>query len=441
MKYYINYGGTLSSVLPIVLINQYNNLNYNQIQDILNLTSISRQSRNVLYQTTKELTIYNNDTELNPNVYQETLQQFLPNFIHLKKLIINGFDVDIDLTRLSRLTELSIVYNNTFANNSIRQLHSLIKLELIECPFINTLGFLQDLPNLQKLTLNSIGDIDSFENFEYLQNLKNLQLININCNDSDGFQFLNGLETLLIKNIRINHLDIFDNLINLKTLILSSNNNIIDIQSISYLSKLEILILDYNEQIINYDDINYLESLLELHIINNNINDTPHIQNLINLKKLNLAYSNITDIADISLPQLEYLDLSGNENINNYDNLRNFTNLKYLNLNNTNIDNLNFLTTLKSISILLLKETLINDIYNLYHLENLKELYLDNTRIRDISPLQHLTNLESISLLGINDISTLQPLYTLKNLKKLDLTNTCMYDQYTDNFNGVEIIF
>ncbi len=66
--------------------------------------------------------------------------------------------------------------------------------------------------------------------------------------------------------------------------------------------------------------------LEELNLRNNNINKIENLENLTNLKRLDLSYNNITKIEGIgNLRNLEYLSLEGN-NINVLENLEIFIN-------------------------------------------------------------------------------------------------------------------
>ena len=98
-------------------------------------------------------------------------------------------------------------------------------------------------------------------------------------------------------------------------------------------------------------------------------------------------------------------------------------NLKILDLANTQISDVTALASLANLIGLYLANTQVSDVTALASLINLKYLYLENTQVSDVTALKSLTNLIRLTLENtqISDVTALEP---LPNLKSLYLENT-----------------
>jgi len=101
-------------------------------------------------------------------------------------------------------------------------------------------------------------------------------------------------------------------------------------------------------------------------------------------------------------PNLELLDLSGNEFLSNFRHPLEFDDLpslRRLKLARDGIENLNYIIELKS----------------------LQELDLSSNKLKRVEGIENLSNLEYLSL-SSNEISDIEPLYSLPKLKAVDLS-------------------
>ena len=129
------------------------------------------------------------------------------------------------------------------------------------------------------------------------------------------------------------------------------------------------------------------------------------IQNLVNLRRLNIINRLITDIGPLSeLENLDFLSLHTNW-ISDIGALRGMTQLEYLFLSNNRI----------------------TDIESLAGLRSLQVLRLENNDIRDAGPIRGLNNLRELSLARNYSLYDVQPLFANEGIgagDELDLRFT-----------------
>ncbi|MCH4198720.1 MAG: cell wall-binding repeat-containing protein [Clostridium tyrobutyricum] len=165
----------------------------------------------------------------------------------------------------------------------------------------------------------------------------------------------------------------------------------------------------------------------------NSITDISGIENLTNLKTLDLSWNEISDISKLkSLNSLEILNLEGNE-ISDIAPIKDLTNLHDLDLrSNFILTDINVLNKLTNLQTLILGVNQISDISPLKDLTNLQYLDLGGNHITDISELKNLTNLQHLDLFGSelenSQIKDITPLINLSNLKWLDLQGNLIED-------------
>lgn len=192
-----------------------------------------------------------------------------------------------------------------------------------------------------------------------------------------------------------------------------------------------------NSQVINFVDKNFeqvirnkigkptgdlyksdVEKITNLNALDKNIKDISGIENLVNLKTLQLPKNQIKDISSLKgLTNLKDLYLGSNQ-IKDISVLKELTNLQNIELSGNQISDISALkelTNLYSISIIANR---IKDISALEGLTNLKYVGLAGNKIVDISALKKLTNLYSLYLYHnqIKDISVLEGLTNLQEI-------------------------
>ncbi|MDP5275295.1 fibronectin type III domain-containing protein [Chengkuizengella axinellae] len=275
---------------------------------------------------------------------------------------------------------------------SIIAADSLIKDDLLEKDIKSRLELPEDHElkeeDLEKLTdLSLIAPFyGSYEGLEYAVNLTELNLLAPSPSGVPSLGELTQLTSLII-----------DSSMALYT-------NRIDVTNLGSLINLTRLVIKKSD----ITDIRSLESLTNLVYLDlwlNNITDITSVGNLTNLEYLDLSANNITDISSLSnLTKLGYLDLAVN-NITDITNLENVTNLYFLDLFNNNV----------------------TDISSLYGLQNLYELDLAHNNVTDISSIILKPNLEILNLSN-NKITNIESLYLNGSLHTLDLSNNKITD-------------
>lgn len=100
------------------------------------------------------------------------------------------------------------------------------------------------------------------------------------------------------------------------------------------------------------------------------------------------------------------------------ENLKQCKNLRVLDLAHGNLTDISFLSELTELRILLLGANQIEDLSPLANLHNLEYIELFKNKVTDISPLAGLTNLLDVNLC-FNKIKDFSPLYGLPKLERL----------------------
>jgi len=159
--------------------------------------------------------------------------------------------------------------------------------------------------------------------------------------------------------------------------------------------------------------VNDVEEIRVLDATGKNIKDLLGIENLVNLRRLNLEKNDISNIEP----------------------LRQLNNLEELCLDNNDIRDINALENIISIENLSLSSNRIEDISHLKNLKSLKKLKLDSNDIMDIGPLAEINKLEYINLSG-NKINNIVILNKLENLNSLYLENNSI-----TSFSGIKGIY
>ncbi len=380
---------------------------------------------------------------------------------------------------------IHISLNINYLTN-ILQMKSLFNLKTLslngnKLQDIQSIQYLKQLEELN-LSTNQISNIDP------LASLVNIEILNLARNKITSILKLSNLFKLKYLNLIRNKLEHFfldNSLIHLETLLLEGNNihsfnlvtcpnliyldlsynRIVDIQSVSNLSKLKRIIMDDNQ----IENINVLNRLYNLEIISAFKNEIKMVdfesEILDKLIKLNLDYNKIESLS-INTPNLKELFLENNKlnhlpesvckwrqlelvylNKNNLQNLdclifssklhkmevndnqisnvdvliNNLPNLKEIELNNNKIKQVNF----KNDHYILVRLDLANnqiDNIDLSKLINLKRLDISFNRIKNIDSLRNLVELTRIEAQN-NEIEDISVLESLKNLIILSFSN------------------
>ncbi|CZT00495.1 probable regulatory subunit of protein phosphatase-1 [Rhynchosporium agropyri] len=164
------------------------------------------------------------------------------------------------------------------------------------------------------------------------------------------------------------------------------------------------------------------ETLTELDLYDNLLTRIAHLEDLPNLKSLDLSFNKIKHIKNIShLTKLTDLYFVQNK-ISTIENLEGLTKLRNLELAANRIREIQGLETLVGLEELWLGKNKITTITGLDTLQNLKILSIQSNRIREISGLSSLPHLEELYI-SHNALTTLNGLESCTGLRVLDISN------------------
>ena len=187
--------------------------------------------------------------------------------------------------------------------------------------------------------------------------------------------------------------------------------------------------------------------VIKLHCVNptgQKIASITGIENLHNVRELDLAHNAIADLAPlVALKKLDRLNFDDNRirqlpdgishfSVTHLSLVRNmirdisvinvFQRLEVLNLASNRVNDISALQQNRALQVLNLNQNQVADISPLGSLMKLRELDLGNNRISDLAALESLQQLEHLYL-GNNHVSDLSPLAGLSELREIDLAN------------------
>lgn len=164
--------------------------------------------------------------------------------------------------------------------------------------------------------------------------------------------------------------------------------------------------------------IENLTNLKTLEIHKNNIRDLTPISNLENLSTLSIGDNPISDLSPLNnLTNLVDLQMF-RINTNNINSIKNLENLIHLKISGNSIENIEALKALTKLEALDMSNNNVEDISSLENLINLRELHLQGNKINNIYVMKNLQKLEHLDITK-NPLISLEPLSNLKTLEFL----------------------
>ena len=311
------------------------------------------------------------------------------------------------LQSLTQLTYLGLGSTNLSDLSPLASLTSLVDMDLGDNQ-ISDLSPLSKLTALTKLDLqyNQISDLSPLAN---LISLRDINLINNPISDLRPLSNLTNLEVLDIYYGKVSDVSPLAGLEKLPILVMHPAlravvreelrlSNVVPLtkDNIKQLTRLHA----WKKGIVNVQGLELAVNLTELDLAGNPIEDISPLRGLMQLTRLGLGATNLSD-SDLSL-------------------LSEFTDLRYLSLWSNQISDLSPLASLTSLVGLDLGGNQLSDLSPLSELTDLVELALGDNQISDISPLSVLMELRNLSLVN-NPLSDLRPLSNLTNLEVLDI--------------------
>lgn len=176
-------------------------------------------------------------------------------------------------------------------------------------------------------------------------------------------------------------------------------------------------------------------------IYNGGIRSLQDMSGLKNIRKLNIALQNITDLAPLSeLDQLEQIELKHNP-IEDLSPLKAMPSLRQLYLFDTCISDLSVLADCPRLENLVVGKTNITSVTAFAGIKNLTYLYAEENTLETLAGIEEYTRLQEIGLTGVAD-GDLSPLLSLPQLKKVVLGEAMREEaQSIASKAGFEIIY
>ncbi|CAL6078619.1 leucine-rich_repeat domain-containing protein [Hexamita inflata] len=251
-------------------------------------------------------------------------------------------------------------------------------------------------------------------------NLSNIQKLFLNCCKNVKFHGVANVKVLHAKSCDIQSIDGIQNWNQLLELNLTGNK-LKSVAQLENLTQLKVLELTSNQNIKNVEPLRGLVNLTTLSLQYNKIENVEPLRGLVNLRDLYLSSNQIENVEPLrGLVNLTDLSLQYNK-IENVEPLRGLVNLTTLSLHENKIQNVEPLRGLVNLTDLSLYQNQIENVEPLRGLVNLTTLSLQYNKIENVEPLRGLVNLTTLSL-SSNQIQNVEPLRGLVNLTYLSLS-------------------
>ena len=181
---------------------------------------------------------------------------------------------------------------------------------------------------------------------------------------------------------------------------------------------------DVKYKTINTNDFKFLKKLEHIDIQGTTINSLSFINDLKNLKHINLSNVNLIDNNNLFIENnnLEYLNIS-RVNFKNYDFIKYLINLKVLIIYKSTFDNFELLLNLLELRELDISFTSFSNLEYLKNCSNLTKLIASHTKIKDIKEVSVLKKLNYLDLSDNHIVYYIENLYNLNFLESLFLNN------------------
>ncbi|WP_369670114.1 MucBP domain-containing protein, partial [Enterococcus lactis] len=278
---------------------------------------------------------------------------------------------------------------------------------------------IDDLEKVTNLSTSTSERIDNIEGIQYAKNLKTISFTVSTNTDLSPMENLINLEKLSINSnnsaSKISDISFLKTLTNLKSLSIT-NSDISDISPLQNLTKLVELDLARNK-IVDLHPLNHLTNLTELRLGGNSTLDASTVDvlgSLTNIVLLDLSFTKVKNYTWIEgMKNLVTLNVSNNGLVDeDVIPISKLDALKYLYVQFNKLTDLNTFQNMQSVSLLQAQFNNISDLTPLENFKNFEQINLQWNNISDISPLSRVSdaNTSYVMLTGnhISDISPLQ---------------------------------
>ncbi|KJZ02648.1 PKD domain-containing protein [Pseudoalteromonas piscicida] len=297
---------------------------------------------------------------------------FLEKFSELEKLGLSTYysNVELDIADISSNAKLTSLSLNNLSVDNVSELSTFTELQSLSLEELNlsSLNFLQAMPQLTSLKLNSL----------------------YNVNDLGWLSFTPNLTELYIREL----------------------DNNADFSALSELKNMSDLTIDSDYSNFALDTLSKMQALETLNL-EVSLFEASSETTLPSLKTLNVkssSYSNMVNLTNF--PALESVKLSKGHYYGNEGKI-------------TTLDSLGSNSSLKSFKISGFKE--LEDITQISQFENLETLSINYSLAADISDIASLTKLKSLTLSNFSTFFRADMLASLNNLERLEIQSSAIY--------------
>lgn len=290
-----------------------------------------------------------------------------------------------DLSHMPYLQTLIVENKNFVTLECLSTLTELTELQMTKCSFPSAdLGIIGQLPNLEKLTLNSCG-----------------------LSTVEGLAQATGLKYLDLQNNTLNRLDHLIGMQQLQELNLQ-HNAVTLLNAIGELSALEKLDLSYNS-VPSLAPLSGCKKLTWLDADHNSLYGLEGVDALTGLQYLSVSHNDLTSI-ELLTNSTELVELNiSNNTIINVDKLKDLVKLEVFNFSYNQIEYLPRWAEGNALRIVDGSHNLLKSIDPMIEMKNLTYVYLDYNQISSLDPIANCYNLVQVNAFGnnISDVSKL----------------------------------
>ncbi|MEJ6475412.1 leucine-rich repeat domain-containing protein [Pseudoalteromonas piscicida] len=367
----------------------------------------------------------------------------------------------LDLSGFSQLHTLEVQnYNSRSEQILLSQLPSdkLTHLTL-RAVQIDDQSTLKRFSNLQSVSLTYISDLESLSFLNAMPNLTELTLERVDAADSSAIEAKTNLTTLVLDKTQIEDFSFLKSFSKLQKLGLGTygGNTDFDIADISNNVELNALSL----RNLRVDNASTLSTFTELHSLaleQLSISSLRFLQTMPELTSLELKHlSNINDLGWISFtPSLTELHIRGLDNSVDFSVLSELENMRDLTLHNRgsqlSLSTLGKMSALEKLTVLVERLTASSDVkfpnvktldVSAYHYSNLINLssfpasesavliqrdHYEDQKIMNLDALGSNSNLKSLRLEGFSDVENISQISEFKSLESLYISETQVTD-------------
>lgn len=410
----------------------------------------------------------------------------LSGFAQLHTLEIDNESNQYETIKLSqlpsdKLTRLALRTLNIDDKNTLKRFSNLQSLSLTYIYDLDSLSFLNSIPNLTALTLDNIEAADStaietktnlttlvlnrtqIEDFSFLEKfseleklglsryysdaefdiadisgntkLTSLSLNNLSVDNAGELSTFTELQSLSLERLNLSSLSFLQAMQKLTSLKLDQLRNVNDLGWLSFTPSLTELYIHELDSSADFSALSELENMRNLTVYSDYSNfalDT--LSKMQALETLNLEVSLFEASNEATLPNLKTLNVKSNRysnmvNLANFPALESAELLKEYHYSNetkiTTLDSLGINTSLKSLKLGGFTE--LEDITHVSQFENLETLFIDYSQATDISEVASLTKLKSLTLGNFSEFFRADMLASLNTLERLEIKSSAIY--------------